>query len=194
MAAAKKTAAKKTAAKKTEPAKPDVSQLIAEAKLPEKTVSLCLRGDLVAEVEQLEAELSRMPTSDRLTGNAEARKMAARIEQLQEQMHESTVAFVLRGLPRREWTRFLAKHGPRDGNEQDKAAGINTDTYFVALVWECMIAPDIDDEQYEQLIDNALTAKQWDRLASAAIELNIEDVSVPFSAAASLINQRSGEK
>lgn len=181
------------AREKPAPPKPDPLAVIAAAKLPEKTVELCLRGDLVAQVEDLERQMQAVkPPTDRMVGNVEGRKLAAQIGQLQQQMRSSTIVFHLRALSHREYRDFIVAHPPRDDNQVDAMYGYNRETYFTDLTRLCLTAPELDDEQWEQLL-NALTAKQWDELAGAADSLNSDSVSVPFSGAASLI-LGSGEK
>lgn len=179
----------------TKKTKPNPMQVIAAAKLPETSVELCLRGDLVAQLatleRQLEAEQGR--GDQRLTGNQEAKKLAQQIDKLQRDMQDSTVAFTFRALPSSEFLSFLAKHPPRDGDATDQSLGFNRDTYFADLTRRCLIDPDLDDEQWQKLQD-ALTARQWNQLTGAANALNIDDVDVPFSAAASQLLQPFDEQ
>lgn len=174
--------------------KPDVTTILAGAKRAERTVELCLRGDLVAEVEDLERQLRDSSTAaERLTGNVEGRKVAQRIEALREQMLDHTIVIRLRAMSRREFQQFIVDHGPRDGNADDQAAGINTETYFDDLIKACTVEPVLTDEQWDGLFD-AVNTRQWNDLRTAASNLNTERVSIPFSAAASLMLPRSGEK
>lgn len=189
-------------ARKAPGAKPETTEftnleralaLIADAQLPGRTISLCLRADLVAELDELEADLRTMRPSDRLTGNAEARAVAEKIEALRQRMKDSTVRFRLQSLPPREFQKFVAEHGPRDGNAEDKAAGINTETYFFDLVQRCLIGPALDPDQLGQLVLK-LSLSQWRELTQAAVDLNIEKISIPFSQAASMLLRPSPEK
>lgn len=162
----------------------DILALIKGAQLPRRTVPLCLRADLVSEVDELEAELAQQKPSDRLTGNTEGRRLATRIEKLRAQMHASTVNFRLQAMPRLEFQRFAAEHGPREGNAEDHAVGINIETYFVDLVRRCLVEPELTDEDFAMFIERLSTA-QWRQLTEAATDLNIETPKIPFSQAAS---------
>ncbi len=180
-----------------------ILDLIQSAKRPERTVELCLRGDLTAEYEELERQLvdARSNDSRAFTGG-EARAVAAKMDALREQMRTSTVVFRLRSLERMRPLSLLAEHQPRDGNDNDKRLGYNTETYYPAMIRECCYAVErageelgadqLSDEDWSALFD-ALSHKQFDRLFSAAWVLNDDDVSVPSSALASLISQASGE-
>jgi hypothetical protein len=70
--------------------------------LPERTVEICLRGDLVAEHQQAERELERAEkqAGNSLAGNGAA-EIAERIQALEAEMQENVYEFRLRGLPKR---------------------------------------------------------------------------------------------
>lgn len=169
-----------------------LKEKLAAAKLPEKTVPICLRGDLQAEFEELERQLSEAEkkAGDSLAGSG-ARAIAQKIEALREQMLEHTVEFRLRAMPRPKWKAFVAEHPPRkaeDGSvdERDKWMGINTDTFFDVLVRASIVDPQLDDDDWATL-DANLTDRQFDQLSDAAWGLNRREVDVPFSRAASKI-------
>jgi hypothetical protein len=179
---------------------PNFKALLGTAKLPERTVLICLRGDLVAEHEELErqlADLNRRP-SDSLAGNG-ATEVAERIEALQEQMAASTVTFRLRAMPKPKWRALLAEHPPRrddDGNPnpEDAQIGVNLETFWDAIARACIVEPEIDDETWEILAgpEGKLTDNQVGRLADAAWSVNRGDVDVPFSRAASQARRTIG--
>lgn len=175
----------------------DVHALIAAARLPERTVSLCLRGDLVAELERLDRELAELDrpgrvVTDSLAGDGR-RGLAERIEALREEMRASTVSFVLRALPRRRWSALLAEHPPRDGDEGDKAMGINSESLFAALIGESIVSPTLSADELDTLLD-AISSAQYDELANAAWSLNRRSVDIPFSPTASRILRSSGSE
>lgn len=178
--------------------KPNVKALIRAAKLPEKTVPVCLHADLVAEMEQAERDLTdaqRQP-ADSLAAGGKAREIAERIETLRQQMVDHTVEFVLRAMPRPEWKAFVAEHPPRkddkgEVDERDRYTGINSETFYDALVRRSVVEPELDDEDWSLLLGEKLTDRQFDTLADAAWALNRRDVDVPFSLAASRILRTS---
>src|SRR5690606_35869875 len=129
-------------------AKPKLSpqEIISAAKLAEKTVPICMRGDLVAEVEDLERQMaaSQQRNDGRLVGNPEARQLAEQIEALRETMQESTIVFRLRAMHRRDWPELVAKHPPRKDDVHDKALGINRATFFDEAIPKSIIEPELD--------------------------------------------------
>lgn len=165
----------------------DIKALLAEAALPERTVVVCLRGDLVAQHEQAERELEALPAQPAtLAGDPDRLALAELVADLEAQMREAEVTFRLRALPRREWAGFLAAHPPRDGDKGDAVLGINIDTGFEAVLRTCVIDPVLDAGDWTRLLD-VISDGQFERLALAAWRLCRGDVEVPLSLAASTI-------
>lgn len=178
----------------------DIKSMLAEARLPERTVPICLRGDLVAEHEELERQLEQanQRASDSLAGNG-AGDLVDRIEALQEEMRAATVTFRVRALPKPVWRALLAEHPPRHDdddkpNPEDATVGLNMETFWDALVRACLIEPVIDDEAWALMAgtEGRLTDRQIGQLADAAWAVNRGDVSVPFSHAVSQARRTTG--
>lgn len=174
--------------------------MLAQAKLPERTVPICLRGDLVAQHEQLneELELLEKKAVDSLAGNGGA-ELAERITELEEQMRESTYPFLLRAMPRHEYGAFRSKHPVRlndDGKPvdlRDFKFEMNVDTGAEPLVRASLVDPEMSDEEWSQLSET-LTDSQFEDLFLAAWTLNRRDVDIPFSRAASRLTRLSGDE
>lgn len=184
-----------TARKAVPPADmPDFASLLAGAKLPERSVPICMRADLVADHEAADRELEALldaPTGKFNDGRGELKE---RILRLEAEMKAATYTFRLRALPGAAFRKLVAEHPPRrtddGGVDQRDAIGVDISTMFNALVQVCVIDPAMTDDQLERL-QEALTDKQWDLLATAAWNLNTRAVDVPFSRAASLLSQDS---
>lgn len=173
----------------------DVKALIASARLPERSVAICLMPDLTAQMQDLERELEEAEAKHRAAGSlagGDRVELAQRMEDVRARMKSHTVDFRLRALPRRRWTALVAAHPPRAGNERDGMLGLNEETFFEAMVRECVVTPTLDDEDWTTLLDDALSDAQWGMLVNAAWAVNARDVDVPFSRAASRILQTSG--
>lgn len=179
------------------PTSKSLQEILAGAKRPEKTVRLCLRGDLNAEFEALEGRLNEIRSKDRgegrLNPSTEARDIARDMEQLKDEMAASTVPFVLRALPRREFQKLFAAHPPEKGNDTHKQLGYNPETFYEALVKASVVDPELDEDTWVRLSEEVWTSAQWAALVAAASALNMNEVSVPFSAAASLTLRGSDE-
>lgn len=173
--------------------------MLAEAKLPEHVEPTCLRGDLKAEHERLEAELERLETDsfDSLAGNGGA-ELADRIRALEDEMRENTYPIRLRAMSRPAFRAFLAEFPPRlddEGkvNKLDSAFDFNIDSGAEALVQRSIVDPELADADFAALIAT-LTENQFDTLTMAAIRLNRSDVDVPKSRAASRLNRLTADE
>lgn len=172
----------------------DVKALIASARLPERSVEICLHPDLMAELQDLERQLEEADARHRSSGSlagGDRVEIAQKMEAVRERMKAHTVKFRLRAVPRRRWTALVAEHPPRPGVERDTVMGLNEETFFEAMVRECTVEPDLDDKDWATLLDEALSDAQWGVLTNAAWAVNARDVDVPFSRAASRILQTS---
>jgi hypothetical protein len=171
----------------------DFKTLLAGARLPERTVPICLRGDLVAEFETLDRQLEALTgrEADSLEGNG-SDALAERIEALRQQMRDASYTFRLRALARHEFRQLFTDHPPRrdpdtqEFNPRDVNVGVNMDTFFDALIQACTVDPQLTDDQWVELLGAKLTDRQHGTLADAAWYLNRGEVNVPFSQAASL--------
>jgi hypothetical protein len=186
--------------------KKSFTAMLGTAKLPERTVEICLRGDLNAELAAADEALTKAQerSLDSLAGGGDTGALLERIEALQAEMAENTYPFRLRGLPRPKFRAILAEHPPRripsedDPSELvvhpgDQYTGINGDTFHDALIRACLIdPPDLDDDGWQQLVD-VLNDFQFDELASAAWALNRSDVD-PFSRAALRMTRSTGSE
>jgi len=173
----------------------ELDSLLDNAKPPFAEIPICLRGDLQAAWEKLDAQLIdlRNAAAATLAGtpSTEQVELAGQIKALEEQMANSTVIVRLEALSRRPWRDLIEAHQPREGNAGDASLGFNQETYFDALVGACIVSPEFDEERLEKFL-NKITPNQFDTLSGAAWGLNRRDVSVPFSRTASLINMSSG--
>lgn len=175
----------------------NLKEILAGAHLPERTVPLCLRGDLVAEFEELERKLEdtgRRP-ADSLAGDGSG-DIIDRMEALQDQMRASTVTFRLRALPKPKWRALLAAHPPRRGDDgeplaEDVTIGVNRETFFDAIIRACLVDPEVDDETWDMMAgeNGRLTDRQLATLTDAAWDVNRGEISIPFSRAASRVKR-----
>lgn len=173
-------------------------EMLGTARLPERTVEICFRGDLVADHQALERELEKaekQPATS-LAGNGAA-EIAEQLRALEAEMQASMWEFRLRALPAPKFRAFKAEHPIRieDGepNKQDAVFGFDTDKGFEPLTRMCLVDPEVDDDTWQQLMDT-LTEQQFEELAAAAWYLNRGEVDIPFSSAASKLIQASADE
>lgn len=163
-----------------------------------RTVPICLRGDLVAEFEELERKLAEVlakaSASTSMEGGLEHVEIVERIEALREEMKSATHVFVLRQLPGKDYRKLKLSHPPRlgDDNEvidQDRVMDANVDSLAEPLLRACCADPVIDDEVWAEIEE--LSDRQYDDLVNVAFLVNRGRVDVPFSRAASALLQSS---
>lgn len=171
----------------------ELRQRMQQAQRAEKTVDVCLRGDLSAEWERLDRELRELTQRGRASLDDDGgQDLADRMHDIEEEMRESTVTLRLRALPRRTWFRMLAEHPPRDGNPFDKALGLNQESFFDAAIPQSVVDPELTPEDLFELLD-LLSGAQYQAITNAIWEINASEVSVPFSPTASRMMSHSDE-
>lgn len=160
------------------------------ATLPTRSVALCLAGDLVEEIAQLERQLEAAKPGESLGDANPKRVIAEQIVAVQEQMHEATVQFHLRALPARAWGQLWAKWPVKADGEADEVWEERVFPCYLELISRTCQDPVMSVEQVDELTE-MLHSAALSRLVGACISLNRGDVDVPNSAAASALTQDS---
>lgn len=167
------------------------------ARLPERTVPICFRGDLIADFEALERQLeeAQKASADSLdTGTGE---LLERMDAIQAEMRENTYPVRLRAMDFRFYNALVAKHPPRrddDGAvlEDDSHLRVNTETFWEPLLRASIVDPELPTHDDWEDFVAGITDYQYNELAVAALNLNRGKVDVPFSLAASSMKRTSG--
>lgn len=171
-------------------------QKLKAARLPERSIQVCLRGDLTADFEAAERDLKQAQETKNSGMEDGVGPIIDRIDALRAEMREHTEEFRLRAMSQPKFRALVAEHTPRRDDEgtvdaADAQMGFNRDTFFDALLKASVISPDLDDDDWTALLD-VLTDRQYNDLTDAAWFVNRTEVSVPFSQAASLAKRNSG--
>jgi hypothetical protein len=174
----------------------DVDALIMGARAAEDTYTVCTRADLLAEFGKLDQDLRtalKARIADPRIEGAGTADISARAQDLQEQIRASTVEFRLRALAPKRWQALVAAHPPRQtdagGVHEDDHMNVNNETFFPVLIRASVVTPKLQDETWEALLDQdgeRLSNAQYQAWANKCWNLNVKDVGVPFSYAASL--------
>lgn len=172
---------------------------IKAARLPEATVAIVTRSDLVAEHESITRELTKAEafkaTSLAGTGSSPLKE---RLAALEAEMVDSILELRLRALPRAKrpgetrptWSEFKAQFPPREKDGEmlmaDRiAGGLNVDAAAEPLARISVIEPDdMTDADWDEFVP-ALSDKQFDDIVSTAWALNESRINIPFSSAGS---------
>ena len=149
---------------------------------PTRRIELCTRLDLLADYEALLEEAKQaLPGAD-TEGGSPRQKLLREANALGEQIRDSSIIFVLQGLPREEWSDYVYANPPREGNQDDAALGMNA-VAFDALVPKMFISvtnaatgepveadwnefsSDLSDAQYGEFVKGAW---EWNRTVKKA--------------------------
>lgn len=162
---------------------PDVKALIGAAKRPERTVTICLRPDLLAEWQRAADELQRVREQPRGSlDDAGPVALAQKVGDLEQQMRDASVEFVVRALPRAKVRALQAD------TDDDEALAL-------AVLRASLVEPVLDDDDWDHLFgdDGVLPLGEVQRLADASNAVNFRGTSVPTSRLASALLRSSDE-
>ncbi len=170
-----------------------IGDVLARARKPEDSVTLCLRGDLVAEYEDLKRQLDGASEAvDSLGDVSPATAIRQRMADLAGEMVSESVTFRLRAMPSMDWSDLFAEKPdiptvPEGAdNIPDEVARTFRDAWHN---WLCAIMagtcyePAMTVEEADQLAI-ALSRPQWDEVTNAAYGINTVRQTIPFSVAA----------
>lgn len=153
----------------------NIDDILEEVRLPRKTASLCLHGDLVARWAELHAEFKQAPEKASSLGEPSPRAaLAKQLEALREQMAEHERLFTFEALPASEFSELLKAHPVQSGTER-----FNVETFPPALIARCAIDPQMTLDQAGRLLAKVSYA-QRDQLFEAAWAVNVKAVDIPF--------------
>ncbi|AYR00967.1 tail assembly chaperone [Arthrobacter phage Hestia] len=167
-------------------------------------VMFCLDGDLKAAHEAAEAEYNAA-NAKRLADPRFAdatRKLAQAVLDIEEQMKDQSVEFLIRGLPRGQWTELTAEHEPREGNTLDSSYGFNLEAVMTTAIPKSIEAvenskgealPFDPAADWEQLAED-MTNSQYEDFVLAVLRVNAGRNDVPFSLSAFRATQDSEAK
>ena len=159
----------------------DIESILRMARPKERVVHVCLRGDLVAEHDELERRIREADTTvERALGDEGApRALAARVQEIERQMKAESVPFRFRALPRSKWDALRKRF-----EDESQNSGYNLEALAGPLVAASAVAPTMDEAQVDQLRE-VISHGQFQELFGAAWDVNTGAVDVPFSLIAS---------
>jgi hypothetical protein len=177
----------------------------------ERTLPVCLNGNLTGDWEAAERDLERARAELLGSSSKEGADIGAlidRVRALEAEMLEHTDTWRLRALPRHKFRALVAEYPPRrvaaDDSEildEDRTIGLNRKDFFPALIRASVVEPELDDDDWDWLLgvegdddSGVLTDRQFSDLSDVAWFLNRGEVEVPFSHAASLASRDSASE
>lgn len=134
-----------------------VEDVLASARLVERTASICLRADLTAELDQIRAELATLLTpggeviggddetsADQQSNAGRALELVDRDRQVRHQMQGQMWHVRVRGMASDDWSTFKRLWWPK-GKDPDMTE------FRTKLVAKCAIEPAITEDQFKAL-------------------------------------------
>lgn len=159
------------------------------ARLPEKSVTVYGRADLVADLaeleEQLQAANQAVLVDERMNGGSSARAIAAKINAVQEEMKSSAMTFRFRSLPKAT-VKGIYADAPK---VKDDDGEMTPDMDHVAVHWvaAACVSHNLTPAKVEQIQDRIGDGQFVGLWEAAFTASNEKRVSVPFSLAASMM-------
>ncbi|MCX4886039.1 hypothetical protein [Streptomyces sp. NBC_00847] len=161
-----------------------IQDILKQARPRERTVNVCIRGDLAGEVERLNEEISKVAEdwepSD-LTDEHPGRALSAQLKAARDEARESEAPFTLRYIGDRAYSDLLAAHPSENDNEL-----FDSVTFGRALIAASCVDPVMTEDEVIELFE-VINEGEIKKLFDAAWDVhNAADV-IPFSLAASAL-------
>ncbi|MEU9349028.1 hypothetical protein AB0D74_48310 [Streptomyces sp. NPDC048278] len=163
---------------------PNIQDILKQAKPRERTVMVCIRGDLAGEAERLAEELTKVnedwEPSD-LTSEHPARAIAAQLKEARDAARAAEVPFKLRYIGDKAYSDLLAAH-PSEKSEEL----FDSVSFPRALIAASCVDPEMTEEQVIELFE-VINEGEIKKLFDAAWDVHNSSDMVPFSLAASAL-------
>lgn len=156
-----------------------IEDLLAKVKPATASVRVCLRGDLLGELDLINDDLTQYDGWEQTGMGADPRTdLQARKTVLESEMRDDSAVFTFETIGDKPWSDLLAAHPAREG--QGEVENFNPDTFPVALLAASSVEPKMTAEQVGVLFDS-FTLSQRNGLFGAAYSANVRGVDIPFS-------------
>lgn len=156
-----------------------IDDLLAKVKPATASVRVCLRGDLLGDLDLINDDLDQYdewePSS--MSDPDPRTELKARKAELEAQMRAESAVFRFRSIGDKAWSDLLAAHPPRKGKEEDE--NWDPTTFPTALIAVSAVEPVMTVEQAGKLMDG-FTLNQRNTVMAAAYSANVRGVDVPF--------------
>jgi len=179
------------------------SEKLAAAQRAQDSMMIHLPGPLRAEWKQVKEEYDRKKASQTaaqmLNPDTGLKRLAAQLADLEERMAENSIEVTVQALRRERtpttpeteltWRELCDKHPPRKGKDgkpvPEDSPGVNMATFPEPLIRASILGPDLSVEEWDLLLREYMTDRQYDSLFELCWRLNKGNIDIPFSFAAS---------
>lgn len=162
-----------------------LEDVIGQARPPEASVALCLRGDLAGRHEELVRQLGQSRDAgdwvpDTLSDANPNVELAGQIRDLEAEMAEHQTVFRFRGVGQHAWRELVRAHPARTGVHPPET-NFNADTFPAALIAASLYDPQVASVQQVERLLSVLTQGQLDQLVITAFAVNTGSGEIPKS-------------
>ena len=167
----------------------NIEDILAEATPRERTVMVCIRGDLLGEADRLQEELSRVSSDWEPADLADVhpgRDLAAKLKALREQIKAAERPFKLRYIGDKAYSDLMAANPAKEDNQ-----AFDSDAFPRALIAASCVDPVMTEEQVAQLFEK-INQGEVKKLFDAAWDVHNSSEMVPFSLLASALTAALG--
>lgn len=161
-----------------------IEDILAEATPRERTVKVCIRGDLAGRAEQLQEELAQVSSDwepEDLADVHPGRELAVQLKEVREQIKAAERPFTLRYIGDKAYSDLMAAHPAKDDSQ-----AFDSETFPRALIAASCVDPVMTDEQVTQLFE-VINEGEIKKLFDAAWDVHNSSEMVPFSLLASAL-------
>jgi len=155
-----------------------IEDLLAKVKPATASVRICLRGDLLGDLDLLKDDLDQYDEWEPSGMEADPRaKLRARKAELEAEMRAASATFRFKSIGDKAWSDLLAKHPPREGKDDNEP--FDPTSFPTALLAASAVEPTMSVQQAGQLLEG-FTLAQRNTVFAAAYSANVRGVDIPF--------------
>jgi hypothetical protein len=145
----------------------------------EASVAVCLDGELLSRIAEVEARIpAEERDDDRENRTPVAPALKREADELREQAESDAVTFRFRSVGSKAWSDLLAQHPPSKEQRRETGVDYNPDTFPQAAIQASCADPTLDDEDAAWLVEH-LSLGQFRRLWTACLEANVGPGDLP---------------
>jgi hypothetical protein len=166
-----------------------IEDILAEATPRERTVMVCVRGDLLGEADRLQDELNRVSSDWEpadLTDVHPGRELAVKLKELREQVKAAERPFKLRYIGDKAYSDLMAANPAKDDGQ-----AFDSEAFPRALIAASCVDPVMTEAQVARLFE-VINEGEIKKLFDAAWDVHNSSEMVPFSLLASALTAALG--
>lgn len=151
----------------------DLAALRAQAKPYVTKATVCVDGELVAELETLQEQIREGEGTGMLEGSPGLTELQDRAEQLARDIEEKSITLRFKSIGRANWRKIeLAHPATEEQREEDSDLELNPETYPKAALKAASLEPKLSDEDVDFIVDD-LSEGEFQEVWGACIRANI---------------------